>query len=55
MSTFWHVFVLDQQGCSYCGGLGHRIIHCPKLEQMQTKQAAAVGKKDYLATNSADY
>src|SRR6185369_17408886 len=22
-------------GCTYCGGLGHRITDCPKLEQQQ--------------------
>lgn len=45
----------DQQGCSYCGGLGHRITECPKLEAMQTKQAVNIGKNDYLANNSADW
>ncbi|XP_064604084.1 probable ATP-dependent RNA helicase DDX41 isoform X2 [Liolophura sinensis] len=42
-------------GCSYCGGLGHRIADCPKLEAMQTKQAQNIGRRDYLAHNSADY
>lgn len=42
-------------GCSYCGGLGHRITDCPKLEAMQTKQAQNIGRRDYLATGSADY
>lgn len=45
----------DQQGCSYCGGLGHRITECPKLEAAQNKQAVNIGKNDYLASNSADY
>lgn len=22
----------EGQGCSYCGGLGHRLVNCPKLE-----------------------
>ncbi|XP_076460309.1 putative ATP-dependent RNA helicase DDX41 [Babylonia areolata] len=42
-------------GCSYCGGLGHRIANCPKLEAMQTKQAANIGRRDYLAHNAADW
>ena len=45
----------DQQGCSYCGQLGHRITACPKLEAMQSKQATNVGRKDYLASNAADW
>ncbi|XP_069139042.1 probable ATP-dependent RNA helicase DDX41 [Argopecten irradians] len=42
-------------GCSYCGGLGHRISDCPKLEALQTKQAQNIGRRDYLANNSADW
>ncbi|KAF2359880.1 DEAD/DEAH box helicase domain [Trinorchestia longiramus] len=45
----------DEAGCSYCGGLGHRITACPRLEAMQSKQAAGIGRKDYLANNAADY
>ena len=30
-------------GCSYCGGLGHRITACPKLEAMNHKKSSAVG------------
>ncbi|CAL4067252.1 unnamed protein product, partial [Meganyctiphanes norvegica] len=45
----------DERGCSYCGGLGHRITTCPRLEAMQNKQAAGIGRKDYLAANAADY
>eukprot|EP00795_Rhopilema_esculentum_P012495 gene12495-3178_t len=45
----------DQQGCSYCGQLGHRITACPKLEAMQSRQQTTVGRKDYLATNAADW
>lgn len=45
----------DQQGCSYCGGLGHRITECPKLEAVQAKQATNIGKNDYLANNSVDW
>ncbi|XP_033122481.1 probable ATP-dependent RNA helicase DDX41 [Anneissia japonica] len=45
----------DERGCSFCGGLGHRITECPKLEAMQTKQASSVGRKDYLASGAADW
>ena len=27
----------QQQGCAFCGGLGHRVITCPKLEQQRMK------------------
>jgi ATP-dependent RNA helicase DDX41 len=45
----------DERGCSYCGGLGHRITECPKLEAVQMKQASNIGRKDYLSANAADY
>lgn len=55
----WNVFKLFyisvERGCSYCGGLGHRITDCPKLEAIQTKQASNIGRRDYLADNAADY
>ncbi|GFN75285.1 ATP-dependent RNA helicase ddx41 [Plakobranchus ocellatus] len=47
--------ISGEVGCSYCGGLGHRIADCPKLQAMQTKQAQGIGRKDYLANNSADW
>ncbi|KAF0308195.1 ATP-dependent RNA helicase abstrakt [Amphibalanus amphitrite] len=45
----------DDKGCSYCGGLGHRITNCPRLEAVQNKQASNIGRKDYLANTAADY
>ncbi|KAG8036400.1 hypothetical protein G9C98_003722 [Cotesia typhae] len=45
----------NERGCSYCGGLGHRITECPKLEAIQNKQASNIGRRDYLASNAADY
>ncbi|XP_071036543.1 ATP-dependent RNA helicase abstrakt [Parasteatoda tepidariorum] len=45
----------EERGCSYCGGLGHRITDCPKLEAVQNKQASNIGRRDYLANNSADW
>merc|ERR1719262_1249576 len=38
------------KGCAYCGGLGHRIAVCPKLETTRNKTASA--QKDYLTTGS---
>jgi len=49
------LYLIGEVGCSYCGGLGHRITDCPKLEALQTKQAQNIGRRDYLATGSADY
>ncbi|KAL3689853.1 hypothetical protein R1sor_016162 [Riccia sorocarpa] len=34
-------------GCAYCGGLGHRISECPKLEH-QKSQAIAGTRRDYF-------
>ncbi|XP_017771251.1 PREDICTED: ATP-dependent RNA helicase abstrakt [Nicrophorus vespilloides] len=45
----------DDKGCAYCGGLGHRITDCPKLEALQNKQASNIGRRDYLANTAADY
>ena len=53
-NTLWFG-VVGEVGCSYCGGLGHRIADCPKLEAIQTKQAQNIGRRDYLAHSSADY
>jgi len=38
------------KGCAYCGGLGHRIANCPKLET--TRQKTASSTRDYLTTGS---
>lgn len=45
----------DDKGCAYCGGLGHRITNCPKLEATQAKQTQSIGKKDLLASGGADW
>lgn len=37
------------KGCAYCGGLGHRIGECPKLEH-QKSQAIAGTKRDYFGS-----
>jgi len=41
------------RGCGYCGGLGHRITACPKLEQNQMKQVKS--KREFLAAGTNDY
>lgn len=46
---------VQQEGCSFCGGLGHRISDCPKLEANRKKQETNMGKKDYVAQGGADY
>eukprot|EP00095_Tigriopus_kingsejongensis_P011305 snap_masked-scaffold14_size734282-processed-gene-6.7 protein:Tk11305 transcript:snap_masked-scaffold14_size734282-processed-gene-6.7-mRNA-1 annotation:"atp-dependent rna helicase abstrakt-like" len=45
----------NDRGCVYCGGLGHRITSCPKLDSVQNKKAANIGRNDYLASTAADY
>jgi len=37
------------KGCAYCGGLGHRIAMCPKLEANKVKSSTS---KDMLTTGS---
>ncbi|CAI5459235.1 unnamed protein product, partial [Closterium sp. Yama58-4] len=37
------------RGCAFCGGLGHRISECPKLEHQKT-QAISGSHKDYLGS-----
>jgi ATP-dependent RNA helicase DDX41 len=37
------------KGCAYCGGLGHRIGDCPKLEH-QKSVAIANNRKDYFGS-----
>lgn len=49
------VVFAGERGCTFCGGLGHRITDCPKLEAMQTKQVTNIGRKDYLAHSSMDF
>ncbi|KAE8656939.1 DEAD-box ATP-dependent RNA helicase 35 [Hibiscus syriacus] len=37
------------KGCAYCGGLGHRIRDCPKLEH-QKSMAIANSRRDYFGS-----
>jgi ATP-dependent RNA helicase DDX41 len=41
------------KGCSFCGGLGHRITDCPKLDKDARKIGA--GKKDSMASKHSGY
>lgn len=41
------------KGCSYCGGLGHRITQCSKLESQRNKQSSTV-RKDILSNNNTN-
>ena len=41
------------KGCGYCGGLGHRVTECPKLEQAQAhKHKDAYG---YAAISTTEH
>ena len=51
--NFFFSFLGDDAGCSYCGGLGHRITACPKLEAANHKKSS--NKRDYLKDNTEDY
>ncbi|EGD75891.1 DEAD box polypeptide 41 [Salpingoeca rosetta] len=44
-----HEKFLEHGGCAYCGGPGHRITSCPKLESVQSQQVSRVGRGDGLA------
>ncbi|EUD68400.1 hypothetical protein C922_01422 [Plasmodium inui San Antonio 1] len=39
------------KGCSYCGGLGHRITQCSKLESQRNKQISFTNK-DVLSSSN---
>jgi ATP-dependent RNA helicase DDX41 len=41
------------EGCAYCGGLGHRITACPKLERERKNLTGT--KKDFLGAGGGDW
>lgn len=41
------------KGCAFCGGLGHRITECPKVDSQVRKIGA--GRRDFLAGKSEGY
>jgi ATP-dependent RNA helicase DDX41 len=40
------------KGCQFCGGLGHRVSNCPKMEQQRMKQMMGAEDRDFLAGDS---
>ncbi|KAG0261414.1 hypothetical protein DFQ27_002971 [Actinomortierella ambigua] len=38
-------------GCTYCGGLGHRVTECPKLEQQQKTKTQGMFRPNERAGN----
>lgn len=46
---------VEAEGCTFCGGLGHRISDCPKLDANRKKQETKMGKQDFMAAGGADY
>ena len=43
-----------QKGCTYCGGLGHRIKNCPKLDAIRNKKVSSIGRQDFRPGNTND-
>ena len=43
----------QDKGCAFCGGLGHRVATCPKLEAHRMKQIMGTGGRDDLAGSAA--
>ncbi|ORX62200.1 P-loop containing nucleoside triphosphate hydrolase protein [Hesseltinella vesiculosa] len=42
-------------GCSFCGGLGHRINDCPKLEQQRKQQMNSIMGGHYDSGRGGDF
>lgn len=57
IESWFHVFPCDVffagtqvdgvKGCAFCGGLGHRITNCPKIDTTAKQKAGA--QRDVLA------
>eukprot|EP00045_Choanoeca_perplexa_P006362 m.54131 g.54131 ORF g.54131 m.54131 type:complete len:611 (-) comp13604_c0_seq1:86-1918(-) len=46
----------DTQGCSYCGGPGHRITECPKLSNVQQQKTRDITQgSDFLRSAGGEY
>eukprot|EP00326_Haptolina_ericina_P003414 CAMPEP_0181206348 /NCGR_PEP_ID=MMETSP1096-20121128/20985_1 /TAXON_ID=156174 ORGANISM="Chrysochromulina ericina, Strain CCMP281" /NCGR_SAMPLE_ID=MMETSP1096 /ASSEMBLY_ACC=CAM_ASM_000453 /LENGTH=538 /DNA_ID=CAMNT_0023297237 /DNA_START=42 /DNA_END=1655 /DNA_ORIENTATION=- len=43
------------KGCAFCGGLGHRVATCPKLEAARMKQIMGGGRDDLAGTASRGF
>ena len=45
--------IVSQRNCRYCGGLGHSIVNCPKLEREKMTSALGAGPtRDYTSDRS---
>jgi hypothetical protein len=38
--------------CAYCGGLGHRVTTCPKLESHRSKQQGQAFRDQYSGSST---
>eukprot|EP00730_Choanoeca_flexa_P008536 TRINITY_DN1249_c0_g1_i1.p1 TRINITY_DN1249_c0_g1~~TRINITY_DN1249_c0_g1_i1.p1 ORF type:complete len:611 (+),score=174.19 TRINITY_DN1249_c0_g1_i1:99-1931(+) len=46
----------DVQGCTYCGGPGHRITECPKLSNVQQQKTRDITQgSDFLRSTGGEY
>jgi ATP-dependent RNA helicase DDX41 len=46
----------DVQGCTYCGGPGHRITECPKLSNVQQQKTRDITQgSDFLRSAGGEY
>ena len=43
------------KGCAFCGGLGHRVATCPKLEAHRMKQIMGGGRDELAGTASRGF
>jgi len=43
------------KGCAFCGGLGHRVGTCPKLEAHRMKQIMGSGRDELAGTSSRGF
>jgi len=41
-----------QRGCIYCGGLGHRVVDCPKLYADKKSELRKNGRNTYVGTGA---
>ena len=43
------------KGCAFCGGLGHRVATCPKLEAHRMKMIMGGGRDELAGTTGRDF
>ncbi|OAF71331.1 hypothetical protein A3Q56_00910 [Intoshia linei] len=49
------LFVAGALGCSYCGGLGHRVMDCPKLESKRALKEKSITKGMFDSSGTTDW